>query len=118
MIAVMFRQRCRALAAFQSVWNLFVAHLGVFILFALFTIVIGVAAMMIGCIAGCVTCCIAALPYVGTVILLPVVMVLFAFPLRFIRQFGDAYDVWAVLPPPAEPPPPQVPPVQETLPPA
>ena len=115
MIAVMYRQRCSALAAFRIVWDLFVAHLGVFFLYALFTIVIGVAAIMIGCIAGCVTCCIAALPYVGTVILLPVVMVLFAFPLRFLRQFGDGYDVWAVLPA-IEAPPTQIPPIQETPP--
>ena len=75
---------------------------------------------MIGCVAACVTCCIAALPYIGTVILLPVVMVLFAYPLCFLRQFGDPYDVWAVVRPAATaPPPPAVPPVQEPpLPPA
>jgi len=65
---------------------------------------------MIAGIATCATCCIAALPYVGTVILLPVYVCLRAFGLRFIRQFGPDYDVWAVVsnPPPVkatEPPP-------------
>lgn len=118
MVPVMYRQRCGAMAAFSIVCALVGGNLGVFILFLFFYILLWVAAAMIACVAGCATCCIAAIPYLGTVILLPVVMVLYAFPLCFIRQFGDAYDVWAVLPPPTEPPPPQVPPVQEQLPPA
>ncbi|HEX3817996.1 MAG TPA: hypothetical protein VHW03_06895 [Chthoniobacterales bacterium] len=113
MVPVMYRQRCDALAAFGTVWNLIVAHLGVFILFVLFNLVLYVAAAMIGCVIGCLTCCIAALPYVGTVILLPIVMTLYAFTLFFLRQFGDSYDVWAVVRP-TEPP---MPPVQEVLPP-
>lgn len=117
MVPVMYRQRCGALAAFNTVAALVRAHLGLFILFLLFYFLLWIAALAVGCVAGCVTCCLAALPYLGTVILLPVVMTLFAFPLCFIRQFGDAYDVWTVLPPPTEPPPPQMPPVQETLPP-
>jgi hypothetical protein len=123
MVPVMYRQRCTAGSAFNQVWQLIVARPGVFILFCLFYLVLGIAAAMIGCIAACATCCIAALPYVGTVILLPVVMVLYAFPLCFIKQFGDPYDVWAVvrseqvsqpLPsvPPLQEPPPPAPPIQ------
>ncbi len=126
MVPVMYRQRCTAMDAFRDLWQLIVANPGVFILFCLFYIVLFIAAAAIGCLAACVTCCIAALPYIGTVILLPVVMVLYAFPLCFLRQFGDPYDVWAVvrpaepLPPPptTAPAPPPVPPVQETPPPA
>ncbi|MGH8092064.1 MAG: DUF7544 domain-containing protein [Chthoniobacterales bacterium] len=119
-VPVMYRQRCTAVDAFLAIWQLILASPGVFILFGLFYLVILVAAAMIGCLAACVTCCIAVLPYIGTVILLPVVMVLYAFPLCFLRQFGDPYDVWAVvrpaesLPPPTAPP---IPPVQETPPP-
>ena len=119
MVPVMYRQRCDAIAAFGQVWTLIIGHSGVFILFVLFYLVICIAGALIGCLAACATCCIAALPYIGTVILLPVVMCLFAFPLCFLRQFGDPYDVWAVVrpiePPPLEPP---IPPVQEPNPPA
>ena len=118
MLPVMYRRRCGAMEAFRAVRTLIGENLGVCVLFLLFYLVLWLAAVAIGCIAGCVTCCVAALPYIGTVILLPVVMALFAYPLCFVRQFGDSYDVWAVLPPPVEPPPPQVPPIQETLPPA
>lgn len=115
MVPVMYRQRCDAIAAFRQVWELIMANLGVFCLFVLFYIVISIAAALIGCLAACATCCIAALPYVGTVILLPVVMCLYAFPLCFIRQFGDPYNVFAVVTPTELPP--SVPPVQDTPPP-
>lgn len=124
-VPVMYRQRCGAMEAFRAVWQLIVTHPGVFILFALFYLLLVIALAMIGCVAACVTCCIAALPYIGTVILLPAVMFLFTYPLCFIRQFGDPYDVWAVvrqgeLPPPdpALPSAPLIPPVQEPPPPA
>jgi hypothetical protein len=127
MVPVMYRQRCDAISAFRQVWALIIANLVVFVLFILFYIVIAVAAGLIGCIAACVTCCVAAVPYIGTVILLPVVMCLFAYPLCFIRQFGNSYDVFAMTTPteplpPTEPsppaPPPFIPPIQETPPPA
>jgi len=118
MVPVMYRQRCLALNAFRAVWQLIAANPGIFLLFGLFYIVLYIAAAMIGCLAACVTCCIAALPYIGTVILLPVVMFLFTYPLCFIRQFGDPYDVWAVVRLAELPPPPPIPPVQETSPPA
>jgi hypothetical protein len=116
MVPVMYRQRCDAITAFRQVWTLIIANLGIFILFILFYIVISIAGAMIGCLAACATCCLAALPYVGTVILLPVVMCLYAFPLCFIRQFGDSYDVFAVVTPTELPP--SIPPVGDALPPA
>src|SRR5947207_429992 len=99
------RRDCRAVAGISP------GRQSPFVLFVLCYIVLVIAAGMIGCIVACATCCVAAIPYVGTVILLPVVMVLFAFPLCFLRQFGDPYDVWEVVRP-TEPPP--IPPVQET----
>jgi hypothetical protein len=116
MVPVMYRQRCDAISAFRQVWDLIVARPGVFVLFGLFCLVIWIAAGMIGCLVACATCCVAAIPYVGTVILLPVVTVLFAFPLCFLRQFGDPYDPWAAvkLPePPPFPPANEIPPVQQ-----
>jgi hypothetical protein len=110
-VPVMYRQRCDVLSACKQVWNLIVANPAVFILFVLFYIVLYIAAVAIGCLANCVTCCIACIPYVGTVLLLPVVMVLYSYPLRFIRQFGDPYDVWAGVQPVELP---KIPPVQES----
>jgi hypothetical protein len=103
--------------AFRDVLALVPAYPGQFILFVLFYIVLVVACGAIGCVVACVTCCIAAIPYIGTVILLPLVTVLYAFPLCFLRQFGDQYDAWAVVRP-IEPPAPPIPPVQDVLPPS
>jgi hypothetical protein len=67
---------------------------------------------MIGGIATCATCCLAVLPYIGTVILLPIFVCLRAFGLFFIRQFGPDYDVFATLPPPeTSATPPSLPPL-------
>jgi hypothetical protein len=119
MVPVMYRRRCRAVEAFRSVALLINQNLGSFFLFCLFSIVLILAVLMIGGIVTCATCCLAALPYVGTVILLPLFVCLRAFGLVFLRQFGPDYDVWAsfmppeflpvLLPPPATPRPPAPP---------
>jgi hypothetical protein len=95
MVPVMYRRRCRAVKAFRDVTLLIAHNLGSFVLFCLFGIVLVLAVLMIGAIATCATCCMAALPYVGTVILLPLFVCLRAFGLLFLRQFGPDYDVWA-----------------------
>jgi hypothetical protein len=109
MVPVMYIRRCRALDAFREVLNLILDHVGPFVLFCLFGFCLVLGMMMIGGIATCLTCCLAALPYVGTVILLPVFVCLRAFGLCFIRQFGPDYDVWTTVSEPTttatEPPP-------------
>jgi hypothetical protein len=100
MVPVMYRKRCRALEAFRDVTLLINHNLGSFFLFCLFGVVLVLAVLMIGAIVTCATCCLAALPYVGTVILLPLFVCLRAFALVFLRQFGRDYDVWATFMPP------------------
>jgi hypothetical protein len=80
--------------------RLIAAHLGEILLYCLFWIVLALGSAIVGCIAACATCCIAAIPYVGTVILLPVFVLLRFFSLLFLRQFGPDYDVWANFMPP------------------
>jgi len=112
MIPLMYVRRLRAIEAFGQVFRLVFEHIGPFILFCLFGICLLMGAAMIGGIATCLTCCVAALPYVGTVILLPVFVCLRAFGLFFIRQFGPDYDVWSTLPQPETPSiPPEPPPL-------
>jgi len=95
MVPVMYRQRCSAIEAFRNVVSLAVNHAGSFVLFCLFAFCLLLAMIVIGAIVTCLTCCLAILPYVGTVILLPVFVCLRAFSLCFLRQFGPEYDVWA-----------------------
>jgi hypothetical protein len=95
MVPIMYRQRCRALEAFSVVTRLIAAHTGEILLYCLFWIVLILASAVVGCVAACATCCIVAIPYIGTVILLPVFVLLRTFSLLFLRQFGPEYDVWA-----------------------
>jgi hypothetical protein len=99
MVPVMYRRRCRAVEAFRDLTFLIWHHLGSFFLLCLFGIVLILAVLMIGAVVTCATCCLAALPYVGTVILLPLFVCLRAFGLVFLRQFGPEYDVWATFMP-------------------
>ena len=64
--------------------------------------------MILAVIACCATCCIGALPYLGTVVLLPAIVYLRCFSLDCLAQFGPRYDVWTVDVPAADPavPPP------------
>jgi hypothetical protein len=100
MVPIMYRQRCRARLAFAQALDLVGSHPGLILLYLLFYLLLVVAAVMISCVVVCATCCIAAIPYVGTVILLPVAVTLVAFSLLFLRQFGSNCDVWAGFIPP------------------
>jgi len=42
----------------------------------------------------CITCCIIAIPYIGTVILLPLIMFSRCYSLFFIEQFGDEWQIF------------------------
>lgn len=95
MVPIMYRQRCRARLAFAQAVDLINSHPGPILLYVLFFMLLAVAMVMISCAVTCATCCIAAIPYVGTVMLLPMPVTLGAFLLLFLRQFGPDYDVWA-----------------------
>jgi hypothetical protein len=109
MIAVMYRRRCLAGEAFRIALSLIANYPGEITLYCLFWIVLGIGTAITACATILVTCCMALLPYIGTVILLPLFVCLRAFGLRFIRQFGPDYDVWAGIPE-ASPTPPSIPP--------
>jgi hypothetical protein len=100
MVPIMYRQRCRARVAFARAVGLVSSHPGPILLYVLFFMLLAVAMVTISCAVTCATCCIAAIPYIGTVILLPIPVTLGAFSLLFLRQFGSDYDVWAGFMPP------------------
>jgi hypothetical protein len=100
MVPIMYRQRCRARPALVQAMDLVSSHPGPILLYVLFVLVLAIAVVVISCVVVCATCCVAAIPYVGSVILLPVSVTLGAFLLLFLRQFGPDYDVWAGFVPP------------------
>ncbi|MBN2376058.1 MAG: hypothetical protein JXD22_06640 [Sedimentisphaerales bacterium] len=80
-------------------------HLGIFILFYLFKFVLGIAAGTIIILGMCLTCCIAILPYISSVVFLPISVFFRAYSLFFLEQFGPQ---WRGI----EIPPKQTPPLQ------
>ena len=109
-IPLMFLRGGSCLAGWAGLRPLLGAHLGSFILYFLFQIVLGLAIAIIVVIAVLITCCLAGcllmIPYLGTVALLPVLVFRRAYSLYYLAQFGPAFDVFSpATPPPAAPPP-------------
>jgi len=99
-VPIMWQRDCGVLAA----WSMFRAELrgreGVLLLYVLTKILIAGIIVVISVITTCVTCCLAALPYLGTVLLLPLFVFTRSYSLYFFSQFGAE---WASLAAAAEP---------------
>lgn len=68
---------------------------GTVVLYFLMKIALGIVVGLIAMTATCLTCCIAAIPYLGTVILLPLLVFLRSYPLCFLEQFGPEWQFFA-----------------------
>jgi hypothetical protein len=110
---VMYTRRCSPVDAARAILQLIFDDPAPFILFILFMIALWFGWIVLGCFVTCATCCLASLPYIGTVIVLPVPVFFRSFSLLFLRQFGPTWDVWATLPVPAAT---SAPPIQTVMP--
>ena len=100
-IPLMFRNGLPARPAFWESMNLVRQHAGSVVVFVLLRIAIFIGVAVLSVIICCATCCIGTLPYIGTVILLPVLIYVKCFTLDCLAQFGPEYDVWTVDVPPS-----------------
>ncbi len=80
-------------------WRLFGAHLlrdhsGSVVLYVLLRALLWTAAGFLSVVAMCLTCCLAMIPYIGTVILLPIFVFLRCYPLYFIEQHGEDFRIF------------------------
>jgi hypothetical protein len=71
--------------------DLLAGHVGTIVLFFLMKFVLSIAIGAIAVGLTCATCCLAALPYLGTVILLPLLVFNRCYSLCFIEQFGPEW---------------------------
>ena len=84
---------------FVKAWGVFLpllaSHVLPFAGYALLLLVVYLAFAIGVVLVGCLTCCIGflilAIPYIGTVVLLPVYYTLRAFSIEFLEQFGPDY---------------------------
>ncbi|MFH1371207.1 MAG: hypothetical protein ABII09_07990 [Planctomycetota bacterium] len=100
-VPIMFLQTSSALAGWRGLLSLIgcnKARMALYILFKIvISLVIGIIAATI-CLVGCCCCCASVLllvPYVGTVILLPLIAFTRAYSLFYLRQFGAQFDVFS-----------------------
>lgn len=99
-VPIMFLRTTSCTAGWREFLTILSANKSRFVLYILFqiviNIVIGVIISMGFCI-GCCLCCVSLLlliPYIGTVILLPVLVFKRAYSLLYLQQFGPELDVF------------------------
>lgn len=104
-VPIMYLRGTRLGGAWGVFWReLAQGHLGPLLLFYVMKMVLSIAVAAVGLAAMCLTCCLVALPYVGTVILLPLLVFVRCYSLSFIEQSGPewrlfAYDLEPRIPP-------------------
>jgi len=77
--------------------GIFAGHAGQIVVFYLMKIALSFAVGLIALLATCITCCFAAIPYVGSVILLPLTVFMRSYSIFYIEQFGAD---WRLVPRP------------------
>ena len=80
--------------------HILAGNVGAVVVFYLMRIVLGIASAMIMGLGTCLTCCIAGLPYLSSVVFLPIFVFNRAYSLHFLRQFGYQYNLLIDLPEP------------------
>jgi len=103
-IPIMHKHTLTCTAAWSRLWVLITAYTLHIFLYLLFKAVIHVAlvtALIFVTLTTCgFACCLFLLPYVGTVLLLPVPTFKRAFSLHYLRQFGPDFDLFVAEPEP------------------
>jgi len=113
-VPLMYRYDENATQAWARFWPLLTSRFGDFFAFAIFLLVAWIVVTIGVVIAGLATCCIGlillAIPYIGTVLLLPIEVTARGFGPDFLRQFGREWDVFPAAEAPAAAPPTSPPP--------
>jgi hypothetical protein len=100
---IMYKHKISATRAWGCFLSIFRQHPFHFILYGVFVFILTVLAIIAIVIAGISTCCIGLvlliIPYIGTVLTLPVWYTFRAFSLEYLAQFGPDFDLFPPLPP-------------------
>ena len=102
-VPIQYLRGVSCLSAWGTFYALLLEHPGQFALYILFQIVlcmaIGILVLAVVLVTCCCAGCLLLLPFIGTVLLLPVLVFKRAYPLYYLAQYG--YDVFSAPPPPA-----------------
>jgi hypothetical protein len=97
-VPIMFRRGISCCRGWGVLWGLLAGNLGRFILYFLFRIVLAFAIATVLITAVLITCCclacFLAIPFIGTVLLLPVLVFDRAYSLHYLAQYGPEFDTF------------------------
>lgn len=96
-VPIMYRFDLSATEAWKNLTPWLKAHPGYFVLYGFFVLLLTLGYAVVSVLACLLTCCIAALPYLGTVILLPVWVTYRYLSLEWLAQFDPGFDVFSPL---------------------
>jgi hypothetical protein len=94
-IPIMYKFELKATEAWRYFLPWLKARPWPFILYGLLILVLGFGFALFFAITCVLTCCIVAIPYVGTVILLPIWVTYRLFSVEFLAQFDPGFDVFS-----------------------
>ncbi len=91
-VPTMYLRRVSVMEGWRLAWgHLCKDHLGSAFLLFLLLVVLGIGVGVIAFAVTCATCCLAALPYISSVVFLPVTVFFTCFFLVYIEQFGNEW---------------------------
>jgi len=99
-VPIMFLRAESCMAGWREFMTILSVNKARLALYILFQIVIAIAIgtiVFLGCCIGCCFCCASALlfvPYIGSVILLPIFVFRQSYTIYYLRQFGPGFDVF------------------------
>jgi len=99
-VPIMFLRTASCTAGWREFLTILSVNKARFALYILFQIVIAIAIGVIISLGFCIGCCLCCasllllIPYIGTVILLPLLVFKRAYSLYYLRQFGSTFDVF------------------------
>jgi len=96
-VPIMYRYELGAVEAWNYLVPWLKAHTGSFVLYGFFVLLLTIGFAIVSMLACLLTCCIAALPYIGTVVLLPLWVTYRHLSLEWLAQFDPGFDVFTPL---------------------
>lgn len=100
-VPIMFLRTVSCRAAWREFLFILTANSGRFILYLVFQIaiwiVIAILVVMLACVTCCCAACVLGIPYLGTVLFLPVLVFHRSYTLYYLEQFGPDFDIFPVI---------------------
>ena len=94
-IPIMYNMDMTVTEAWREFGKIFSAHRGAFIIYGLFYLVLsflsGAAVLIFIIMTCCIGFCLLAIPFIGTVVMLPIYVFFRAYSLEYLAQFGPEY---------------------------